>query len=210
MNWKNIYEETLKNICEADSNDFDVIVEVERPDFTSELVENENASENALFSFKLDENATEEDYKKFVEYIYNYIGEDIYDYINEEKDGNDMNTDKIRELLKKYGAEDKEIENFMNDLKDYKEDIEDLNDAIEDEKKGAEDYQEMQEVNKDDSNDELFEENEDDEENHDDYLFNAKNLEILKATEEGKKLIIDAPKMAKEELAEAVKKLLSK
>lgn len=101
-----------------------------------------------------------------------------------------MNTDKIRELLKKYGAEDKEIENFMQELAESKENVEDLE----------------HDIKKDNEEEPYDKTDEDDEE----YLFNAKNLEILKATEEGKKLIIDAPKMAKEELAEAVKKLLSK
>ena len=37
-----------------------------------------------------------------------------------------MEETKIRKLLKKYGAEDNEIENFMQDLADFKEDIEEL------------------------------------------------------------------------------------
>lgn len=178
INWKEIYENTLKKICEADSSDFYEIVEIERPEFSSELVKNENATENSLFTFKLDDNATEEDYKNFVTYIYGYIGEDINDYIvsveeettkpNEEKGENEMEEKKIRDLLKRYGAEDNEIENFMADLKDTKEEIE--------------------------------EEIEEDE----DYVLSPKNLEVLKATEDGKDLIMRAPEMTKEELKKAI------
>ena len=120
-----------------------------------------------------------------------------------------MEETKIRKLLKKYGAEDNEIENFMQDLADFKEDIEEIEHAQEDEDKGVNEYQEMADTNKTDENDKVFEKMAEDEEEHDDYLFNAKNLAILKATDEGKDLIINAPKMAKEELAEAIKKLLN-
>jgi len=97
---------------------------------------------------------------------------------------------KIRKLLKQYGAEDNEIENFMCDLLDTKEDIDDLDEDV-----------------KKDNTEEPYDNTDLDDE---DFLLNKKNLATLKATEEGKRLIINAPKMAKEELAEAVKKLLSK
>lgn len=41
--------------------------------------------------------------------------------------------EKIRKLLKQYGADDKEIDNFMKDLKNYVEEkIEDIFDGDED------------------------------------------------------------------------------
>lgn len=177
INWKEIYENTLKKICEADSNIFDNIVEIERPEFTVDLIENPNANENSLYSFKLNENATENDYKDFVEYIYGYIGEDINDFLpknDTEKEENDMEEAKIRRLLKEYGAEDKEIENFMEDLKDTKEEIEEK------------------------------------EEDEEEFVLSPKNLEVLKATEEGKDLIMKAPEMTKEELKKAVYEFLKK
>lgn len=179
MDWKEIYERTLKNICEADEETFETIVEIEEPDYSVELVENPNAKENSLYSFKLDDNATEEDYKKFVEYIYGYIGEDINDYIpNEEvtdtKDENEdaeMEEKRIRTLLKRYGADDREIDNFMEDLVNYKQESEE---------------------------DEDF-----------NYL-DGDTMSKLKATEEGKDLIMNAPKMAKDELKKAIQDYLSK
>lgn len=177
INWKEIYEDTIKKICEADANIFDNIVEIEKPNFSAYLIFNENSNENALFRYKLNENATEEDYKKFVEYIYNYIGEDINDFLpkNEEKEEeNDMEEAKIRRLLKEYGAEDKEIENFMEDLKNTKEEIEEK------------------------------------EEDEEEFVLSPKNLEVLKATEEGKDLIMKAPEMTKEELKKAVYEFLKK
>lgn len=100
-----------------------------------------------------------------------------------------MKETKIRELLKKYGVENEKIENFINNLAEYKEDVEDLEHDV-----------------KKDNEEEPYDLTDEDDE---DFLFNKKNLAILKATEEGRKLIINAPKMAKEELAEAVKKLLA-
>ena len=41
--------------------------------------------------------------------------------------------EKIRKLLKRYGADDKEIENFMNDLANYVEEkVDDIFDEDED------------------------------------------------------------------------------
>lgn len=179
MDWKAIYEKTLKNLCEADEETFETIVEIEEPDYSVELVENPNAKENSLYSFKLDDGATEEDYKKFVEYIYGYIGEDINNYIPNEEvaDAKDKNEDaemeekKIRTLLKRYGADDREIDNFMEDLVNYKQESEE---------------------------DEDF-----------NYL-DGDTMSKLKATEEGKDLIMNAPKMAKDELKKAIQDYLSK
>ena len=176
MDWKAIYEKTLKNLCEADEKEFGNIVEIEEPDYTVELVENPNAKENSLYSFKLDDEATDEDYKNFVEYIYGYIGEDINDYLpnemDKESEDSPMEENKIRKLLKQYGAEDSEIENFMRDLAEVKDDVEDEEDDF-------------------------------------NYL-DEETMTKLKATEEGKDLIMNAPKMAKDELKKAIMDYLSK
>lgn len=115
---------------------------------------------------------------------------------------------KIKELLKEYGAKDEEIENFIEDLADVKEDVEDLEEKHDEEIEDNGKYQEFKEENNNDELDEGIEEIQEDEDEHKDYLFNAKNMEILKATDEGKRLIINAPKMAKDELEKAIKKLL--
>ena len=109
INWKEIYEKTLRNICEENENYFNNIVELERPEFQGDLIKNPNAKGNSLFVLMLDNNATDEDYKKFVEYIYGYIGEDINDYINNEEnpktesEDTEMEAEQIRNLLKLYG-----------------------------------------------------------------------------------------------------------
>ena len=91
----------------------------------------------------------------------------------EESEDSPMEENKIRKLLKQYGAEDSEIENFMRDLADYKD--------------GAEE----------------------DEEDDFNYL-DEETMTKLKATEEGKDLIMNAPKMAKDELKKAIMDYLSK
>lgn len=90
---------------------------------------------------------------------------------NADNEDNDMEENKIRSLLKRYGAVDEEIENFMQDLADYKEDAE-----------------------------------EDDDFNY----LDGDTMTKLKATEEGKDLILNAPKMAKDELKKAIMDYLSK
>lgn len=90
---------------------------------------------------------------------------------NTDNEGNDMEENKIRSLLKRYGAVDEEIENFMQDLADYKEEAE-----------------------------------EDDDFNY----LDGDTMTKLKATEEGKDLILNAPKMAKDELKKAIMDYLSK
>ena len=180
INWKEIYEKTLRNICEENENYFNNIVELERPEFQGDLIKNPNAKGNSLFALMLDNNATDEDYKKFVEYIYGYIGEDINDYLtddetsdlNKEKEDDNMEAEQIRNLLKLYGAEDKEIENFMKDLYETKDEMKD----------DEEDFN---------------------------YL-DGDTMAKLKATKEGQDLIINAPKMAKDELKKAIKDYLSK
>lgn len=178
INWKEIYEKTLRDICEEDENYFNNIVELERPEFQGDLIKNPNAKENSLFALMLDDNATDEDYKKFVEYIYGYIGEDINDYLNNEEtpkaesEDADMEAEKIRNLLKRYGAVDEEIENFMTDLYEAKDEMKD-------------------------------------EEEDFNYL-DGDTMSKLKATKEGQDLIINAPKMAKDELKKAIKEYLSK
>ena len=87
--WKKIYEHTLKNICEANVDEFEIIVEQEMPKFSVDLIRNPKASNNALFSLKLDSNANNEDYKRFCEYIYTYVGENVYDFIEFDPDEED-------------------------------------------------------------------------------------------------------------------------
>ena len=115
---------------------------------------------------------------------------------------------KIRELLEKYGVEKEKVDDFLKELNEVKEDVEDLEEKHDEEIEDNKKYQEFKEENNNDELDEGIEEIQEDEDEHKDYLFNAKNMEILKATEDGKRLIINAPKMAKDELERAIKKLL--
>jgi hypothetical protein len=92
-----------------------------------------------------------------------------------ENEDSNMEEQKIRELLKKYGVDEDKIDNFMEELLDIKEDLD---------------------IDKE-------------EESNEEFLLNADNRAKLKLTKEGQDLIINAPKMAKEELAEAIKKLLT-
>lgn len=103
---------------------------------------------------------------------------DLVEEQENEGKGMDKNEQaKIRKLLQEYGADGKEIENFMRDLADYKEAVE------EDEIK----------------------------EDEDDFNYlDDDTMTKLKATEQGKDLIMNAPKMAKDELKKAIMKYLSK
>ena len=89
-----------------------------------------------------------------------------------ESEDTDMEAEKIRNLLKRYGAKDEEIENFMTDLYETKDEMKD----------DEEDFN---------------------------YL-DGDTMAKLKATKEGQDLIINAPKMAKDELKKAIKDYLSK
>ena len=89
-----------------------------------------------------------------------------------ESEDTDMEAEKIRNLLKRYGAVDEEIENFMTDLYETKDEMKD----------DEEDFN---------------------------YL-DGDTMSKLKATKEGQDLIINAPKMAKDELKKAIKDYLSK
>lgn len=142
--------------------------------------------------------------------ITNYIDDSGIQLGVVNKEDVDMKEDKIRKLLKTYGAVDEEIENFMEDLASMKEDIEQINEYQDDEKSGGKDYKEFAKTNNDDADDEMFEEMAEDEEKHDDYLLNAETLKVLKATKEGRDLIIKAPEMAKEELKKAIADYLQK
>ena len=92
--------------------------------------------------------------------------------MDKESEDSPMEENKIRKLLKQYGAEDNEIENFMKDLAEVKDDAEDEEDDF-------------------------------------NYL-DEDTMTKLKATEEGKDLIMNAPKMAKDELKKAIMDYLSK
>ena len=90
----------------------------------------------------------------------------------EDSEDTEMEAEQIRNLLKLYGAEDKEIENFMKDLYETKDEMKD-------------------------------------EEEDFNYL-DGDTMAKLKATKEGQDLIINAPKMAKDELKKAIMEYLSK
>ena len=89
-----------------------------------------------------------------------------------ESEDTDMEAEKIRNLLKRYGAVDEENENFMTDLYETKDEMKD----------DEEDFN---------------------------YL-DGDTMTKLKATKEGQDLIINAPKMAKDELKKAITDYLSK
>lgn len=97
--------------------------------------------------------------------------EETYEEETDEGEDAEMEEKKIRTLLKRYGADDREIDNFMEDLVNYKQESEE---------------------------DEDF-----------NYL-DGDTMSKLKATEEGKDLIMNAPKMAKDELKKAIQDYLSK
>lgn len=86
-------------------------------------------------------------------------------FLKDNEGEQDMEEQKIRKLLKQYGAEDVEIENFMTDLKDMKDEAEEENLLI-------------------------------------------ANADKLKATQEGREIIKNAPTMAKDELAKKIKEFL--
>lgn len=84
MNWKEIYEKVLANVCEKEQTD-EIIVDTDFSPIQDKLVHNENANENSVFSMKLIDTANEEDYKSFCELVYEYIGLNIYDFLPERK-----------------------------------------------------------------------------------------------------------------------------
>lgn len=113
------------------------------------------------------------------------VEENEEDNLEEEREDANVDTnmddkaqEKIRVLLKRYGADGKEIENFMRDLLEFKE---------------ADEEDEIKEDEGKDFN----------------YL-DEETMAKLRATEEGKDLIMNAPKMAKDELEKAIKEYLSK
>ena len=82
MTWKEIYQKTLKRICEDDISNYDDIVEVDFSSIEDKLIPNTNAKDNCVFGMMLNDEATNEDYKTFCELVYNYVGLDIYDYLD--------------------------------------------------------------------------------------------------------------------------------
>lgn len=85
MNWENIYDTTVKVLCERPIEEFDFFVNLEMPKFMETGVGYfEEEHENELSSMRLHkELATDEDYKEFCEWIYNYIGDDLYNYVDD-------------------------------------------------------------------------------------------------------------------------------
>ena len=212
-NWKEIYEEILKRVCEPEAPADVTIVEIEKPDFEGDLILNPNATDNSLYAFKLDKNATEEDYKKFVEFIYAYMGLDYKDFIKEGE--GDMEEQKIRDLLKKYGAADNEIENFMNDLIEKKEEAKE-NEALQaDEEQAVKDYEEEIKETKNSEDKAKLEHIKEDEEEHKELLeeinpYTKETRELLLSTEAGRKILREAPSKTKEDFIKEIKEFLNK
>lgn len=83
MKIKDIYKNVVEKICQADPEQFENIVDQERPVFANKLVINEKGK---LYRFILDEDlATEKDYEEFCKYVFNYIGMDFEEIIGESK-----------------------------------------------------------------------------------------------------------------------------
>lgn len=125
-----------------------------------------------------------------VEEAYNGKIDLVEENTDKEKGDADVDTNmddkaqkKIRVLLKRYGADGKEIENFMRDLLEFKEASEE--DKVKSDEKEIEDEEDFN------------------------YL-DEETIAKLKATEDGKDLIMNAPKMAKDELKKAIMEYLSK
>ena len=81
MTWREIYKITLEKICEDDINNYDDIVEVDFSPIQDKLILNKNAKDNCVFNMQLNDEATDDDYRTFCELVYNYVGLDIYDYL---------------------------------------------------------------------------------------------------------------------------------
>ena len=84
MTWKEIYHTTVKVLCEKPIEEFDTFINLEQPEFVKDgKAYFEEGHENELSSMRLHEEvATDDDYKEFCEYMYNYIGDDLYNYID--------------------------------------------------------------------------------------------------------------------------------
>ena len=212
QNLYNLYKDTLKNVCEKDVYSFNTIVELEKPNFLDKTIPNENADFNSLLSYKLDETkATDNDYKEFIEYAYSRVGKEneLNELFNNQGE-TDMEKEKIENLLLKYGAPKDVVKDFMDDLYEIKQDTEKMDEFEKDKNKGSDEYKDFAKDNNIDDNDEKLKEMANDEKGHEDFLLNAKNVALLKATQEGKKLLINAPTMAKDELEKAIKEYLTK
>lgn len=129
MQWKEKYNKILNGFCLMSSDNIIANVNLERPSFANILIPNEKATEDVMFAMKLDETkASEKDYKDFCYYVFELNGYNPDDYlgvsVGDEEGEENMKLNKIKKLLKDYGASDKEIANFINDLQEDKEEIE--------------------------------------------------------------------------------------
>lgn len=125
-NWKNIYQEVLKNFCSLSSDNVIAYVNLGEPSFVDKLIPNEDISIDAMYRLKLDDTkATEKDYKDFCYYVFASNGYDFDDYFQGNK-GENEKMEKIRKLLKEYGASEEEINNFITDLENTKEKIDNI------------------------------------------------------------------------------------
>lgn len=84
MTWKEIYRTTVKVLCEQPIEDFDTFITLEEPEIVKDgKVYFEEGHEGELSSMRLHEEiATDDDYKEFCEYMYNYVGDDLYNYLD--------------------------------------------------------------------------------------------------------------------------------
>lgn len=177
-NWKNIYEEVLKNFCSLSSDNVIAYVNLGEPSFADKLIPNEGVSNDAMYQLKLDDTkATEKDYKEFCYYVFASNGYNFDDYFQGNK-GENEKMEKIRKLLKEYGASEEEINNFVADLENIKEKIDNI--------KKVEDTDNEEDFN---------------------YL-DKDTLSKLKSSSKGKDLIIKAPSMDKKELQKKIRDLL--
>ena len=130
MQWKEKYNKIVNGFCLMSSDNIIANVNLERPSFADILIPNEKATGDVMFAMKLDETkASEEDYKNFCYYVFELNGYNPDDYLgtsddDKEKGEEDMELNKIKKLLKTYGASDNEINNFISDLQEDKEEIE--------------------------------------------------------------------------------------
>ena len=85
MNWKEIYQKVVKNICEKKVDPQANIYEPQPP---KALLEGKTytVEGDGLINIRLDEKvATDEDYKDFCRFAFEKIGESLEDYIGQEK-----------------------------------------------------------------------------------------------------------------------------
>ena len=112
------YDLVVKYFALAPAGSFPIF-DVELPPFMEDDSKTKYVEGDYVFNYVLTDKATDKDRADYVDYIMDYTGQDLDLYIIEDdKDEKDMDTEeKIKSLLKAYGAKDAEIANFMKDLR---------------------------------------------------------------------------------------------